>query len=107
MVISKSVREMMRVTGSDKRDKVSSQLIVQCCAWVMHEILPGTYLRAALLFSVWSVSFFFFSFFFCFIQQEKQEETNMFHHSLHSFVLFLIFKYCSPSQLIKSEACLL
>lgn len=93
----------MRVTGSDKRDKVSSQLIVQCCAWVMHEILPDTYLRAALLISVWSVSFFFFFF----IQQEKQEEMNMFHHSLHRFVLFLIFKYCSPSQLIKSEACLL
>lgn len=52
----------MRVTGSDKRDKVSSQLIVQCCAWVMHEILPDTYLRAALLISVWSVSFFFFFF---------------------------------------------
>lgn len=33
VVTSKSVREMMRVTGSDKWDEVSSQLIVHCCGY--------------------------------------------------------------------------
>lgn len=37
VAISKSAREMMRVTWSDKREEVSSQLIVRGCAGALQE----------------------------------------------------------------------
>lgn len=41
--ISKSVREMMRVTRSDKREEVRSQLIVQGRAWTLSQHLLGSH----------------------------------------------------------------
>lgn len=43
VAFSKSAREMMRVTCSDKQEELSSQLIVQGCAWAPQEA-PSQYL---------------------------------------------------------------
>lgn len=51
VVISKSVRETMRVTGSDKWDELSSQLIVHCYG----------YAQATSQYLLVSITTFFFS----------------------------------------------